>query len=30
MELGYEDLGAQWPEIDQFFSKLERRRDSSG
>jgi NTE family protein len=30
MELGYEDLGAQWPEIDKFFSKLERPRDSSG
>jgi NTE family protein len=24
VELGYEDVGAQWPEIDRFFTKLER------
>jgi NTE family protein len=23
-ELGYEDVGAQWPEIERFFEKLER------
>lgn len=27
VELGYEDLGAQWPEIERFFAKLERPRD---
>ena len=24
VELGYEDVGAQWPEIERFFAKLER------
>ena len=28
VELGYEDLGAQWPEIERFFAKLERRADA--
>jgi NTE family protein len=23
-ELGYEDVAAQWPEIERFFAKLER------
>lgn len=30
VELGYEDLGAQWPEIERFFEKLERPRDGTG
>ncbi|HEY6059731.1 MAG TPA: hypothetical protein VIV10_04030, partial [Gemmatimonadales bacterium] len=29
VELGYEDLGAQWPEIERFFAKLERRADAA-
>jgi NTE family protein len=29
IELGYEDLGAQWPEIERFFTKLERPRDGT-
>jgi NTE family protein len=29
-ELGYEDLGAQWPDIEQFFEKLERRTHGGG
>jgi NTE family protein len=29
VELGYEDLGAQWPEIERFFTKLERPRDGT-
>jgi hypothetical protein len=29
-ELGYEDLGAQWPEIERFFEKLERPHDGGG
>jgi NTE family protein len=29
IELGYEDLGAQWPEIERFFAKLERPRDGT-
>jgi NTE family protein len=30
VELGYEDLGAQWPEIERFFEKLERPPDGAG
>ncbi|MGH7537974.1 MAG: patatin-like phospholipase family protein [Gemmatimonadales bacterium] len=30
MELGYEDTGAQWSQIEPFFAKLERRPDESG
>ena len=29
VELGYEDLGAQWPQIERFFAKLERPRDGA-
>jgi NTE family protein len=29
-ELGYEDVGAQWPEINRFFETLERPRDGGG
>jgi len=29
VELGYEDVGAQWPEIERFFTKLERPRDGT-
>jgi NTE family protein len=29
VELGYDDLGAQWPEIERFFAKLERRPDGT-
>jgi len=29
VELGYEDVGAQWPEIEGFFAKLERPREGT-
>jgi NTE family protein len=29
VELGYDDLGAQWPEIERFFAKIERPRDAT-
>lgn len=29
IELGYDDVGAQWPEIERFFAKLERPRDAT-
>ena len=29
-ELGYEDVGAQWPEIERFFERLERPRGGGG
>jgi NTE family protein len=29
MELGYEDVEAQWPDIDRFFAKLERHPDGT-
>jgi NTE family protein len=29
VEAGYEDVGAQWPVIEKFFEKLERRTDKT-
>lgn len=29
IELGYDNVGAQWPEIERFFAKLERPRNTT-
>jgi len=29
VEAGYEDVEAQWPVIEKFFEKLERRTDKT-